>query len=178
MIVAKRLNPNLRWLREGHANLINAATSIWINFDVDAHQYCGRRDTRLRVVFRSTDSGTGGASNSPELRAFPPVRLLQGKYFPRGAAVGVVAIVAFAVIFGLGTILVAQVHDLAKELPQLSAASVCSAPGFGCLISTGTGYGGLAPEGVAGDISLGASISSFRSCNRPQEPVRWSGRHV
>jgi predicted PurR-regulated permease PerM len=51
----------------------------------------------------------------------PPVRLLQGKYFPRGAAVGVVAIVAFAVIFGLGTILAAQVHDLAKELPQYQA---------------------------------------------------------
>jgi predicted PurR-regulated permease PerM len=51
----------------------------------------------------------------------PPVRLLQGKYFPRGAAVGVVAMLAFAVIFGLGTILAAQVHDLANELPQYQA---------------------------------------------------------
>ncbi|MFY9838733.1 MAG: AI-2E family transporter [Xanthobacteraceae bacterium] len=51
----------------------------------------------------------------------PPVRLLEGKYFPRSAAVGVVALLAFAVIFGLGTILAAQVHDLAKELPQYQA---------------------------------------------------------
>jgi len=51
----------------------------------------------------------------------PPVRLLQGKYFPRGAAVGVVALLAFAAIFGLGTILAAQVHDLAKDLPQYQA---------------------------------------------------------
>ena len=51
----------------------------------------------------------------------PPVRLLQGKYFPRGAAVGVVALLAFAAIFGLGTILAAQVRELASDLPQYQA---------------------------------------------------------
>lgn len=51
----------------------------------------------------------------------PPVRLLQGKYFPRGAAVGVVALLAFAAIFGLGTILAAQVRELAGDLPQYQA---------------------------------------------------------
>lgn len=51
----------------------------------------------------------------------PPVRLLQGRYFPRGAAVGVVALLAFAAIFGLGTILAAQVRQLASDLPQYQA---------------------------------------------------------
>jgi predicted PurR-regulated permease PerM len=48
----------------------------------------------------------------------PAVRLLQRRYFPRGAAVAVVGVVAFAAIFGLGAILAAQVHDLAKDLPR------------------------------------------------------------
>jgi predicted PurR-regulated permease PerM len=48
----------------------------------------------------------------------PAVRLLQGKYFPRVAAVAVVGLLAFTAIFGLGTILAAEVHDLAKNLPR------------------------------------------------------------
>jgi predicted PurR-regulated permease PerM len=48
----------------------------------------------------------------------PAVRLLQGKYFPRAAAVAVIGLLAFTAIFGLGTILATQVHDLAKDLPR------------------------------------------------------------
>lgn len=48
----------------------------------------------------------------------PLVRLLQGRYFPRGAAVVVVGIVAFSAIFGLGALMVSQVDELATELPR------------------------------------------------------------
>src|SRR5580693_6476393 len=51
----------------------------------------------------------------------PPVRLLQGKCFPRGGAVGVGGLLAVAVLFGLRTSLGAQVHDLGSELPQYQA---------------------------------------------------------
>ena len=47
----------------------------------------------------------------------PLVRLLQRLYFPRGAAVLVVAVVAFSAIFALGALMVTQVNDLAKVLP-------------------------------------------------------------
>ncbi len=48
----------------------------------------------------------------------PLVRLLQGRYFPRAAAVIVVGCVAFAAIFGLGALMVSQVNDLANDLPR------------------------------------------------------------
>ena len=48
----------------------------------------------------------------------PPVRFLQRWYVPRGIAVIVVALVAFAAIFGLGALMVAQVTQLAGELPS------------------------------------------------------------
>src|SRR5271156_6309734 len=48
----------------------------------------------------------------------PLVRLLQRIYFPRGAAVIAVGLVAFAAIFGVGTLMVSQVNELATELPR------------------------------------------------------------
>src|SRR5712671_1262221 len=48
----------------------------------------------------------------------PLVHLLHRWYFPRGAAVFVVALVAFAAIFGLGALMVLQVNELANDLPR------------------------------------------------------------
>jgi predicted PurR-regulated permease PerM len=48
----------------------------------------------------------------------PLVRRLQSWRFPRIVAVSVVAIVAFAIIFGLGAFMVSQVSQLANELPR------------------------------------------------------------
>jgi predicted PurR-regulated permease PerM len=48
----------------------------------------------------------------------PLVRLLEGWHFPRGAAVVVVALLAFAAIFGLGAMMLSQVNQLAGELPN------------------------------------------------------------
>jgi predicted PurR-regulated permease PerM len=48
----------------------------------------------------------------------PLVRLLQRCHIPRGLAVIAVALVAFAAIFGLGTMMVSQVNELANDLPQ------------------------------------------------------------
>jgi predicted PurR-regulated permease PerM len=48
----------------------------------------------------------------------PLVRLLQRCHLPRGLAVIAVALVAFAAIFGLGTLMVSQVNELANDLPQ------------------------------------------------------------
>jgi predicted PurR-regulated permease PerM len=48
----------------------------------------------------------------------PLVRLLQKVYFPRGLAVVVVGLVAFAAIFALGALMVSQVNDLANGLPS------------------------------------------------------------
>src|SRR6476660_6576748 len=48
----------------------------------------------------------------------PPVRLLQRLYLPRFAAVTIVVLIAFGVIFGLGTLMFAQVSQLAGDLPR------------------------------------------------------------
>src|SRR6476469_433587 len=48
----------------------------------------------------------------------PPVRLLQRLYLPRFAAVAIVVLIAFGVIFGLGTLMFAQISQLAGDLPR------------------------------------------------------------
>ena len=48
----------------------------------------------------------------------PPVRLLQGWRVPRVLAVIVVVVVAFAAIFSLGGLMVAEVNQLASDLPR------------------------------------------------------------
>ena len=48
----------------------------------------------------------------------PPVQLLQGWRVPRGIAVIVVVVVAFAAIFSLGGLMVAEVNQLASDLPR------------------------------------------------------------
>ena len=48
----------------------------------------------------------------------PPVRLLQGWRVPRVLAVIVVVVVAFAPIFSLGGLMVAEVNQLASDLPR------------------------------------------------------------
>ena len=48
----------------------------------------------------------------------PPVKLLQRLYLPRFAAVTIVVLLAFGVIFGLGTLMFAQVTQLAGDLPR------------------------------------------------------------
>jgi predicted PurR-regulated permease PerM len=48
----------------------------------------------------------------------PPVKLLQRLYLPRFAAVAIVVLLAFGVIFGLGTLMFAQVSQLAGDLPR------------------------------------------------------------
>jgi predicted PurR-regulated permease PerM len=48
----------------------------------------------------------------------PLVRLLQAWYVPRGLAVVVVVLVAFAAISGLGGLMVSQVNQLADDLPR------------------------------------------------------------
>ncbi|HEY8071864.1 MAG TPA: AI-2E family transporter, partial [Methylocystis sp.] len=48
----------------------------------------------------------------------PPVRLLQGWRVPRGLAITVVVVVAFAAIFNLGGLMVSEVNQLASDLPR------------------------------------------------------------
>ncbi len=48
----------------------------------------------------------------------PPVQLLQGWRVPRGIAVIVVVVVAFAAIFSLGGLMVGEVNELASDLPR------------------------------------------------------------
>ncbi|HET9688239.1 MAG TPA: AI-2E family transporter, partial [Pseudolabrys sp.] len=48
----------------------------------------------------------------------PPVRLLQRLYLPRFAAVAIVVLLACGVISGLGTLMFAQVSQLAGDLPR------------------------------------------------------------
>jgi predicted PurR-regulated permease PerM len=48
----------------------------------------------------------------------PLVRCLQAWRFPRIIAVSIVAIFAFAIIFGLGAFMVSQVSQLANDLPR------------------------------------------------------------
>src|ERR1700758_4004906 len=48
----------------------------------------------------------------------PLVRILRSMYFPRAVAVLLVVFVAFVAIFALGTLMVSQVNELAKDLPR------------------------------------------------------------
>ena len=48
----------------------------------------------------------------------PPVRLMQGWRVPRVFAVIVVVVVAFAAIFSLAGLMVAEVNELASDLPR------------------------------------------------------------
>ena len=48
----------------------------------------------------------------------PPVRILQNHRVPRGLAVAAVVLLAFFVIFVLGSIMARQVSRLAKDLPR------------------------------------------------------------
>jgi predicted PurR-regulated permease PerM len=48
----------------------------------------------------------------------PLVGLLKRIYVPRGIAVAIVALAAFAAIFGLGALMVSQVNELAGDLPR------------------------------------------------------------
>jgi predicted PurR-regulated permease PerM len=48
----------------------------------------------------------------------PLVRILRSWYFPRAVAVLLVVFVAFVAIFALGTLMVSQVNELAKDLPR------------------------------------------------------------
>jgi len=48
----------------------------------------------------------------------PLVGLLKRWYVPRGIAVAIVALAAFAAIFGLGALMVSQVNELAGDLPR------------------------------------------------------------
>ena len=48
----------------------------------------------------------------------PAVKLLQRLYLPRFAAVTIVVLLAFGVIFGLGTLMFTQVSQLAGDLPR------------------------------------------------------------
>src|SRR6187397_2918844 len=48
----------------------------------------------------------------------PLVRILRNWYVPRALAVVFAVIVAFAVIFGLGALMVSQVNQLATDLPR------------------------------------------------------------
>src|SRR5215475_8276863 len=51
----------------------------------------------------------------------PPVRMLQNRRVPRGLAVVAVVLLAFGVIFMLGSIMARQVGRLARDLPQYEA---------------------------------------------------------
>jgi predicted PurR-regulated permease PerM len=51
----------------------------------------------------------------------PPVRMLQNRRVPRGLAVAAVVLLAFFVIFMLGSIMARQVGHLAKDLPRYEA---------------------------------------------------------
>ena len=48
----------------------------------------------------------------------PLIRRLQSWHFPRIIAVSIVAIFAFATIFGFGAFMVSQVSQLANDLPR------------------------------------------------------------
>src|SRR6185312_11552100 len=72
----------------------------------------------------------------------PLVRRLQSWRFPRIVAVSVVAIFAFAIIFGLGAFMVSQVSQLANDLPRYEsnlADKIQSLQG----VAAGTGTGPL-----------------------------------
>ena len=51
----------------------------------------------------------------------PVVRMLQNLHLPRGLAVVVVALVAFAAIFALGALMAREVTQLASGLPRYQA---------------------------------------------------------
>ena len=51
----------------------------------------------------------------------PPVRMLQNLRVPRGLAVVAVVLLAFAVIFALGSVMARQLTQLAGDLPHYQA---------------------------------------------------------
>jgi len=55
----------------------------------------------------------------------PLVRLLQGLYVPRIAAVIVSVLVAFALVFSLAAMMVSQVNQLASDLPGYQSTLQC-----------------------------------------------------
>src|ERR1700752_4052225 len=64
----------------------------------------------------------------------PPVRMLQNHRVPRGLAVAAVALLAFFLIFMLGSIMAHQVSPLAKNLPRYEStisAKIERLQGFG-----------------------------------------------
>lgn len=64
----------------------------------------------------------------------PPVRILQNRKVPRGLAVAAVVLLAFFVIFMLGSIMARQVNRLAKDLPRYEltiSAKIERLQGFG-----------------------------------------------
>jgi len=67
----------------------------------------------------------------------PPVRALQKLHMPRGLAVLVVVLVAFALIFALGSVMARQVTQLANDLPSYQATISTKIEGL-----RGTGGGG------------------------------------
>jgi len=72
----------------------------------------------------------------------PLVRRLQSWRFPRIIAVAIVAIFAFAIIFGLGAFMVSQVSQLANDLPRYESNltdKIQSLRG----VAAGTGTGAL-----------------------------------
>jgi predicted PurR-regulated permease PerM len=69
----------------------------------------------------------------------PVVRLLQKLRLPRGLAVVVVAMLAFAAIFALGTLMAREVTQLAGDLPRYQATISAKIQRF-----SGAGKGGTA----------------------------------
>ena len=63
-------------------------------------------------------AGLARAYDPAEPALAPLVRRLQSWRFPRIVAVFMVAIFAFAIIFGLGAFMVSQVSQLANDLPR------------------------------------------------------------
>ena len=81
----------------------------------------------------------------------PIVRFLQKWYFPRLLAVGIVVVLAFSVIFGLGAFIVQQVNQLVSDLPAYQSTlrdKIHSLQG----LAGGTGTLGRASE-VLKDLS-------------------------
>jgi predicted PurR-regulated permease PerM len=85
----------------------SAATTIVVVFAIVAALYFGR-EVLVPIALALLLS----------FALAPIVRRLQAWRVPRVAAVTIVAIVAFATIFGLGAFMVSQVTQLAKDLPR------------------------------------------------------------
>ena len=69
----------------------------------------------------------------------PVVRMLQKLHLPRGVAVVIVALLAFAAIFALGTLMAREVTQLAGDLPRYQATISAKIQRF-----SGSGEGGAA----------------------------------